>query len=302
LLQALALEQIDEIDEPVVLDHFETYVFSQDDRLGIATPIGQRSWFTYATEPAPHRRAGPRAARRRGVRGPLPRIASGSVVDSTLKTLDLLASKAPHGLSLVSDEHPAYRIAVARHPARDSIEHRTYANPPRGPGTDRTRARLRDREMFAVDLFHKLWRHTQSHHKRKSIAFGRRSNAVLERAALMADGLLAQLRQGRFRAKARSDHTRDASGYRVTSVDMARRPCPAVVSGTYRTARGVDADLSPGVDYPGGGAQHPARAAARFLARESNGDLPRPTNSSARSQVQQAAHHVEDCQDAGQRD
>jgi len=185
LLQALALEQLEAIDEPVVLDHFETYVFSQDDRLGIATPTGQRSWFTYAFEPAPHRRAGLRAVRRRAVRGPLPKIAPGSVLRSTLKTLDLLVSRAPHGLSLVSDDHPVYRIAVARHPARGSIEHRAYANPPRGPGTDRARARLRDREMFPVDLLHKLWRHTQAHHKRKSIAIGRRSNAVLERAALM---------------------------------------------------------------------------------------------------------------------
>ena len=52
LFQGLALEMIDVIDEPVVLDHFETFVFSQDDRLGIATPTGQRSWFTYAIEPA----------------------------------------------------------------------------------------------------------------------------------------------------------------------------------------------------------------------------------------------------------
>ena len=39
--------------------------------------------------------------------------------------------------------------------------------------------------MFPVDLLHKLWRHTQAHHRRQTIAFGRRSNAVLERAELM---------------------------------------------------------------------------------------------------------------------
>ena len=39
--------------------------------------------------------------------------------------------------------------------------------------------------MMAVDALHKLWRHSQAHHRRETIAFGRRSNAVLERAALM---------------------------------------------------------------------------------------------------------------------
>ena len=36
LLQALALDDLPAIAEPVVFDHFETFVFSQEDRLGIA--------------------------------------------------------------------------------------------------------------------------------------------------------------------------------------------------------------------------------------------------------------------------
>ena len=40
--------------------------------------------------------------------------------------------------------------------------------------------------MFAVDLLHKLLRHSQAHHRRETIAFGRRSNAIIERMALMA--------------------------------------------------------------------------------------------------------------------
>jgi len=46
LLQALALQHLEQIEEPVVLDHFETFVFSQEDRLGIATPVGQKSLFS----------------------------------------------------------------------------------------------------------------------------------------------------------------------------------------------------------------------------------------------------------------
>lgn len=40
--------------------------------------------------------------------------------------------------------------------------------------------------MFAVDLLHKLLRHSQAHHRRETIAFGRRINAIIERVALMA--------------------------------------------------------------------------------------------------------------------
>ena len=182
LLQAALLDRLEELEEPVVLDHFETFVFSQEDRLGIATAVGQGSWFVYGFQAAPHR-AGRRSRRKKAVRAPLPVVPPRSVVRSTTQTLDILASKSPRGFTLVSDDHPAYRIAVSRHPT--TIDHRVYPNPPRGPGADLPRARERDRQMFAVDLLHKLWRHSQAHHRRETIAFGRRSNAVLERAAAL---------------------------------------------------------------------------------------------------------------------
>jgi len=119
------------------------------------------------------------------VRGPLPEPVAGSVVRSTTDTLDLLVSRAPRGLTLVTDDHPAYRVAISRHANRRSIHRRVYPNPPRGPGTDPAPARERDWEMGPVDVFHKLWRHSQAHHRRETIAFGRRSNAVMERAGLM---------------------------------------------------------------------------------------------------------------------
>ena len=185
LLHALALEHLKPISEPVVLDHFETFVYSQDDRLGIATAVGQRSWFVYGIQPAPHRRTGRRSARKKAVLAPPPDLTPESFVRSTLDTLDVLTSRAPHGLTLISDDHPAYRAAVSRHPAGRTLRHRIYPNPPRGPESDLAPALERDRQMGAVDLLHKLWRHSQAHHRRETIAFGRRSNAVLERAAVM---------------------------------------------------------------------------------------------------------------------
>jgi len=186
LLQALALGQLTGIDEPIVFDHFETFVFSQDDRLGIGTAVGQRSWFVYVMDPAPHRRAGRRSARRARPRRPLPDPVPGAFVRSTLRVIRLLGSLARGEFELVSDDHPAYSAAVRSLPEGRRPRHRIYRNPPRGPGSDVALARERDRAMFPADLLHKLWRHTQAHQRRETIAFGRRSNALLERAALMA--------------------------------------------------------------------------------------------------------------------
>lgn len=184
LLQALALLQLRDLDEPVNLDHFETFVFSQEDRLGIATPVGQRSWFSYGLDPAPHRRGGKRAANKRALRRPLPPKEPGSVVRSARRVFDLLLSLSSGSVEVVSDDPPAYTHAERSASAFGAIHRRVYPNPPRGPGSDQAVARERDRQMFAVDLLHKLWRHTQAHHRRETIAFGRRSNAVMERGFL----------------------------------------------------------------------------------------------------------------------
>jgi len=183
LLQAEALVDLDaSVGEPFVFDHFETFVFSQDDRLAIGTPVGGKSWFVYGLDPAPHRRAGRRSARRVPQRRPLPEPVEQSFVHSTKRVVEMLGRLAPRGFRMISDDHPAYRAAVA---ADRRIEHEILANPPRGEGADPVRAVKRDRKMFAVDLLHKLLRHSQAHHRRETIAFGRRSNAVLERIALM---------------------------------------------------------------------------------------------------------------------
>src|SRR6266850_3749247 len=63
LLQARALRHLEgSLAEPIVLDHFETFEFTQDFPFGIATPVGGDSWFVYGLDPAPHARAGTRSA------------------------------------------------------------------------------------------------------------------------------------------------------------------------------------------------------------------------------------------------
>jgi len=184
LFQLLAFEALDEIQEPVVLDHFETFVRSQLERLGIATPVGQDSWFVFPQPGARYQGSTRRSRRKRALRRAIPRPAPGAVVRSTCEAVERLKRKAPGGLDLVSDEHPAVRVAVRR--CGPGIRHRVYANPDRSAPGQASRARERDREMFAVDLLHKLYRHCQAHHRRETIAIGRKTANVLGRAELLA--------------------------------------------------------------------------------------------------------------------
>jgi hypothetical protein len=189
LLQALALEHLPAITEPVVFDHFETFVVRQEEALGLATSVGQRSWFIFGLDPAPHRRGGKRTpAQVMKLRAKPVRVPRGAVQRSTTRMLDLLLSKVPadNRLQLISDGHASYERAIATHHDRDRVEHRRYLNPGRGAkGSKRgRRARVRDRQMRAVDVLHGLLRHSCAHHRRETIAFGRRTNAVMERGLL----------------------------------------------------------------------------------------------------------------------
>jgi transposase-like protein len=189
LLSAHALEHL-ELDEPAVFDHFESFEFSQDFPVGIGTAVGQRSWFVYDLQAAPHRRGGrlspSQRARLRARRESRPR---GAYRRSLRHTLDVLLELAPESstIRLVTDDHPAYRTELGSHPGRRRFRHDRFQNPPRGPkGSPRSaEAVRRDQEMFAADLLHGLVRHTCAHHRRETIAFGRRINALMERAFLL---------------------------------------------------------------------------------------------------------------------
>ena len=106
--------------------------------------------------------------------------------------LDRLTPKVPEGgtLDLVTDDHPDYRREVRRRRRGMPIRHRVYRNPPdrrRGdPPTPETVAR--DRAMFPVDVLHKWFRHVDADHRRESIAFCRRGEAVLERLSAVVVG------------------------------------------------------------------------------------------------------------------
>ena len=182
LVQKEALALLEEIKEPVVFDHFETFVRSQQERLGIGTAVGKNSWFVYLVDTVRYLGTTRRSWRKRPLKQNLEPAMPGAVMDSTRNILEILQKKCPQGLELISDEHPMYRAVVRQLNAKTSppqrIRHETYANPDRSAEDYKQLARIRNHKMFAADLFHKLIRHCLAHHRRETIAFGRKTANV----------------------------------------------------------------------------------------------------------------------------
>ncbi|HEU4400755.1 MAG TPA: hypothetical protein VFT43_01490, partial [Candidatus Polarisedimenticolia bacterium] len=190
LLQARALRHLEgRLLEPVVLDHFETFEFTQDLPFGVATPVGNVSWFVYGLDPAPHARTGPRSAGQEARRSGRPRRPRrGGYEGSSTRIMRQLLRLAVQGwpLEILADGHPAYEFAARLPGLAGRVCLQRFPNPRRGPkGSPRSaEARERDRAMFPIDALHGLLRHTIAHHRRETIAFGRRLNALMERLFL----------------------------------------------------------------------------------------------------------------------
>ena len=172
--------------EPVVHDHFETFLGRQDQALGVGTAVGAESWFVYDIDPAPHRGSGRRADRSdQALLKP-----QETYVRSIRRTLSRLISKVPADSSLVLrvDGRVEYRAAVSPRGVASRVRLEAYPNPKRGPkGSPRSpEAIVRDWAMFPIDQLHQLIRHTCADHKRETIAFGRRLESILGRIHLIA--------------------------------------------------------------------------------------------------------------------
>jgi hypothetical protein len=179
------------VAEAFVLDHFETFEFTQDYPFGVATVVGKKSWYVYDLDPAPHGRTGHVSDFQRRRLGARPRRpARGGYVGSSRRVLHRLQELVVPGITatVISDGHAAYDRAMEDPSLDRRLRLERYPNPPRGPkGSPRSEvARLRDEHLFPVDLLHKILRHSLAHQRRETIAFGRRLNAILERLFLAA--------------------------------------------------------------------------------------------------------------------
>lgn len=172
-----------EIREPVAVDGFETFEYSQFFPFHLNVAAGSKSWFLYDFTDSPLRRKGKMTNKQRRRRceleAELGRPDPKAVEKGMAALVEALCARVPDGgsLSLKSDEHLAYPRALERvereavrrvpisHQVTSSKEARTHGNP-----------------LFPVNLTDLLLRHCHANHRRETIAFSKRRMGAIARA------------------------------------------------------------------------------------------------------------------------
>ena len=180
------LLQEKELEEPVVVDGFETFEYSQYFPFHINFAAGSDSWLLYHFTDSPLRRKGSmtpgqkkkRAALEETLGRPDPKAVERGMAQ-LLKTL-LEQLKPDERLVLHSDDHPAYHRARRRlertDPQLSGIEHHVTSSKAR---------RTKDNPLFPINLTDLLARHSSANHRRETIAYSKRRQSALERAAIL---------------------------------------------------------------------------------------------------------------------
>lgn len=176
LLLLEAFRPPEPIREPLVIDGFESFAWSQYFPLHLHLVVGAESHFVYAFTHSLLRRKGRMTERQKRRRASLearhgrpdPRA-----LEHGMAAALRLAVRSPQALTVRSDEHDAYPRALRRLPGCTLVHERTSSREARTPGNP----------LFPVNRLDLLLRHNGAHHKRETIAFAKRHQAVIWRAA-----------------------------------------------------------------------------------------------------------------------
>ena len=166
------------VPEPLVIDGFESFAFSQYHPLHLNLVVGARSHYVYAFTGCELRRKGRMKARQKRRRAmlearhgrPDPRG-----IEKAMAAALALAVPRPQALVIRSDEHDDYPRAMRHLKGCEVVHERTSSR----------EARTRGNPLFPVNRLDLLLRHNSANHKRETIAFSKRHQAVIERAALL---------------------------------------------------------------------------------------------------------------------
>jgi transposase-like protein len=178
LLALAAHRPPDPVGEPLVIDGFESFAHSQYQPLHLHLVVGAESHFVYGFTCSTLRRKGRMTARQRARRHQLEARhgrPDPHAVEHDMAVALRLAAPLPQALTVRSDEHPAYPRAFRHLPGYRIRHERTPSVAARTPGNP----------LFPVNLLDLLLRHNSANHKRETIAFSKRHQAVIERAALL---------------------------------------------------------------------------------------------------------------------
>ena len=171
------------LDEPLVVDGFETFEYSQYFPFHANLAVGAESWMLYHFTDSPLRRKGKmtdgqkkrRAELEEALGRPDPKAVE---VGMAALVRPLLKMVVGESLLLHSDDHPAYRRSLKRLREEQQecpkLDHCV---------TSSTVRRTRSNPLFPVNLADNLLRHSSANHRRETIAFSKRRQAALERLA-----------------------------------------------------------------------------------------------------------------------
>jgi hypothetical protein len=162
--------------EPLSLDGFRSFEFGQYWPFDLNLVVGV-SHYVYGINDAELRRSGTMTEAQRHKRAELERRYGRPHPKATRRAIaELVGRIVPPGseAEIHSDDHPSYPPALAGLSARE-IRHRV---------TSSRKARTARNPLFPVNLADLLLRHTGANHKRETIAFSKRRQGALYRAAI----------------------------------------------------------------------------------------------------------------------
>lgn len=161
--------------EPVVLDGFESFEYSQYAPMHLNLLVGSRSCVVHGFTESELRRKGRMTSHQKRTRERLEsRFGRPDPKAIQKRVTELLRIFIPQrtAVELRSDEHPAYARSLRELQATHDISHQVTPSKVR---------RTPDNPLFAVNLTDLLLRHGSSNHKRETIAFSKRRQAIVER-------------------------------------------------------------------------------------------------------------------------
>jgi transposase-like protein len=177
----LLFEQVHGPDGPpgeaLVLDGLRSYAWSQYCPLDLNHVVGSESHYVYGFNVAPLRRSGTMTPRQKRRRAELEQLHGRPDPQATRRQVERLLRRVtggPCSLTLHSDEQGAYRQALRRMEGW-TVDHLcTSSKAPRTPRNP----------LWPVNLLDLLVRHGSANHKRETIAFSKRDQAVHHRESI----------------------------------------------------------------------------------------------------------------------
>jgi hypothetical protein len=163
-----------QVREPLAVDSFESFEYSQYHPTSFHVAVGQRSHYFYGFTDSELRRKGRMTSAQKRRRAQLEAQfgrPSPTAIERDFEALLRIVGSGSTKLEIHTDEHQAYPRAIRRlkHLA---VNHQTISS---------RAARTPQNPLFPVNLLDLLFRHSQANDKRETIAFAKRRACADER-------------------------------------------------------------------------------------------------------------------------